>query len=154
MLSEMAGLSFSLAGFEKFLTISGSIIAFMLGITKLWELFWKDRVSLASTYCLNGHPDVPDEITIVNLGPVPVHVSHWRLEWQRRYWPIFRGSMDATPEETGRFKIDGYSAKTLVFDMMDKLPWGKDLSGPSKLILTLHVFGRKRPKRMPIAYGP
>lgn len=62
---------------QAFLPIWGASLATLLGVVKLWEVFWRDRLRLATSYMLTGEPGGAHEIVIVNLSPVPVHVANW-----------------------------------------------------------------------------
>jgi hypothetical protein len=55
---------------QFWLTVWGAALATMLGAIKLWEV-WKDRLRLATTYSFTGQEGAPDQITIINLGPLP-----------------------------------------------------------------------------------
>lgn len=85
---------------------------------------------------LYGTDQIEDEITIVNLSPVPVFVSYWTLAWEPM-WLSGRGRLDLTPDETPSFKIGGEDDKTLIFGEADKLAWGYKVADGRKLLLTL-----------------
>jgi hypothetical protein len=130
------------------LTVWGAGLSTWLGIRELR----KRRLNFSTSYAFYGTDQIEDEITIVNLSPVPVFVSYWTLVWEPR-WLSGRDRMDLTPHETTSFKIGGEDDKTLIFGEADKLAWGYKVAEGRKLVLTLHLHGQRRPKRLIIKRG-
>ena len=138
-------------GVEFWFNAIGSVTAFILFGVKLWEIFWRDRLRLDTTYCFNGEPSVPDEVTIVNLSPIPVNVANWRLYWKPRFWRSDLTVIDVTPDEPERLRIPSHDEVTVYFGGMDKLQWGYKVSQGRRLVLELSVFGRTRKKKLIVA---
>lgn len=141
------------ATIQPWFTLLGSIIAFTLFLIKLYELFWRDRLKLATTYELNGHPDHDDEVILVNLSPVPVFTSSWSLAWKPRVWNFRIKSIDVTPDKIDRFKIDGNGETTLYFSQLDKITWNHEVAHGRQLVLHLTIFGRRLSKKLIIGAG-
>jgi hypothetical protein len=66
--------------------IWGAVVSTILGLVKLWETFWKDRIRLATTYSFTGEEGAPDTITVANLSGAPVQVSGWTLAWKPNFF--------------------------------------------------------------------
>jgi hypothetical protein len=134
--------------------IWGAGLSTLLAAVKLWEAFWKDRLRLETTHSFDGRPEEPDEITIVNLSSVPVQVAYWSLVWAPRFMRWRTLPIDATPEEgAGRFTISPKDCHTLRFAGEDKFDWSYRSASHRQLLLTLHIFGRRRPKVLKVSSG-
>ena len=122
--------------------------------TGLAAIQWmKSRLNIDTTYIFYDTIDLHDEIILANLGNKPVLISRFTLFWE----PLLlsaRPKIDVTPEEHSSFRIPSHEFYTLYFMDMDKFEWGHEIRRGRKLVLSLHIFGRKRPKRLIIAAGP
>ena len=134
--------------FQLALGAWGSGLSTWLGIRELR----KRKLNLSTTYSFYGTDQIDDEITIVNLSPVPLFVSHWSLVWEPT-WPPKRECLDITPDDASAFKVEGQDDFSLSFGGVDSLPWGHEVAKKRKLVLTLHIHGRRRPKRLTIMRG-
>lgn len=125
----------------------GAVLSTMLGLVKLWEVFWKDRVRLKTTYSFSTQEGSTDEITIVNLSSVPVQVSRWELAWKPKSFHWCTSTIDVTPHEgTSIFTVGPKDNHTICFEEDSKFDWSYRSTGNRALCLTLHIFGRRRPK--------
>jgi hypothetical protein len=119
----------------------------ILGLIKLWETLWRDRIKLSTTYSFTSANKVDDEITIVNLSDRTVQVAHWSLAWQNAFSAT--SITDLTPDNGGyRFTIDPKSEHTIKFSDADKFDWGSRAAKGRKMFLTLFLFGRRRPMKL------
>jgi len=135
------------------LAVWGAILSTILGIVKLWEAFWKDRVRLATTYSLTGERGGAHQIVIANLSPLPVQVSHWTLAWEPRWISFWSSKIDVTPDETTHFKIDARNTYTLNFEGFDRFAWDWKAAGGRQLVLKLKLFGKRHPIKLVIGAG-
>jgi hypothetical protein len=143
----------SIADIQPWFTALGSVVAFVLFAIKIWEVFFKDRVRLESSYSFTGEVSGTDEVTIVNLSPRPVQVRTYRLIWKRRFWKPWMRDIDTTPDEPGSFKVSGYDSKTLVFSEGDRIKWDHTVASGRQLVMFAEVYGRRREKRIVIGGG-
>jgi hypothetical protein len=136
----------------KFLLLLwGAGLSTILGLIKLWETFWRDRVKLSTTYSFTGAQGVADEITVVNRSDQPVQVSHWSLAWESKLLHRSKTLEDLTPYEGGgRFVIDSKAEHTLYFSEGDKFDWGWKAAEGREMYLRLFLFGRRRPIKLRI----
>jgi hypothetical protein len=125
---------------RDWLSAWGAGLATILAAMKIWEVFLKDRVRLASSYSFTNQEGEPDEIIIVNLSPVPVQVASWSLVWRPTmfHWAT---PIDVTPFNAGRFKVEAKGSHTLTFDEDVKFEWGYRNAANRKLCLDLRIFG-------------
>ena len=128
----------------------GAALSTLLGFVKLYEVFWKDRIRLQTTYSFTSERGADSEITLVNLSPVPVQVADWSLVWVPRWWCFWRSRVNVTPDEAFRFKIDGRDEYTLSFGEESSFQWGGGVAVRRRLILTLRVFGKSRPVKLKV----
>lgn len=128
------------------LAIWGATLSSALAV---WE-YRKRRLNLSTAYAFFGTDEIADEIIIVNLSPVPVFVSHWALVWIPKNHLSRKKPIDITPDDLNGFKIAGEDIVTLKFGGQDKIPWGYSVSEKRKLVLTLHIHGRKTVKKLTI----
>lgn len=137
--------------------ISGTVLAWILFLIKVWETFFRDKLRLVTTYSFNSLENVSDTISIVNLSPVPVMVSHWSLEWKPRWFRQGTKSIDVTPDfdglDTTGLKIAPHDYEAIEFAGLDKFDWGHKTATGRRLILTLHLFGRRRPIALVVHRG-
>lgn len=131
----------------------GALLSTMLAGIKLYETFWKERIRLESTFSLTGDSGAPHEITLVNLSTVPVQVSHWTLAWEPRWYRPTLPSKDVSPDETGRFKIEGRGERTILFDGQDKFAWDHSIAKGRRLVMRLYIFGKRGSIRLIIGAG-
>ncbi|GGC61670.1 hypothetical protein [Chelatococcus reniformis] len=124
----------------------GFLLSAGLAMLKVWETFIRDRLRLVADASLTILEDEPDEITVMNLSPFPIYVSHYTVAW-RSPWPFLsEPAIEQTPFAGPiEFKIDGQGKIRLEFREGDKLRWGQFI-GSRKLYLTLHIYGRRWPK--------
>ncbi|MBB3610962.1 hypothetical protein [Rhizobium sp. BK602] len=132
------------------LAMWGAFISSGLAVIKIWETFFKDRLRLDKSYLLTGETGGEHEITVANLSSVPVQVSSWTLAYEPKVFRWKTKRKDVTPEryKVGGFKIDGHSSHTLLFGGEDQFEWGWKVQKGRNLCLDLHIFGRKKPKRL------
>jgi hypothetical protein len=129
------------------LLVWGAGLSTILGLIKLWETLWRDRIKLSTTYSFTSADQVDDEITIVNLSDRTVQVEHWSLAWQHAF--SASSVTDLTPDNGGyRFTIDPKSEHTIRFSDADKFDWGSRAAKGRKMYLTLFLFGRRRPMKL------
>ena len=128
----------------------GAALSTSLGFVKFWETFWKDRIRLDTSYSWSGQEGAIDEIVIANLSSVPLQVAYWSLAWKPKLFHFRTSTLDVSPDEVSGFKIDGKDTYTLYFEEQSKFDWGYRTSQHRALYLTLHLFGRKRPKSLRI----
>lgn len=137
--------------------IWGAAVSTSLGLVKLWETFWKDRLRLETTYSFIGLREEADEITVVNLSGLPVQVSHWTLAWKPNPFRWCTSEIDVTPEREpqsiSRFTIPSKGEYTLYFEEDSKLDWSYRTAQHRNLYLTLYIFGRRRPKELKVGAG-
>lgn len=132
----------------------GAGISTLLGSVKLWETFWKDRVRLASNYSFSDAEGSTDKITAVNLSSVPIQVSHWVLAWKPKPFRWCTSTIGVTPYEgTSMFKIEPRDSYTIRFEEEAKFDWSYRSASHRALFLTVHIFGRRRPKVLKIGAG-
>jgi len=131
------------------LGIWGAVLSSALA---MWE-YRKRRLNLSSTYAFYGTDDIADEIVVVNLSAMPVFVKHWTLIWVPQNWFSKAQPLDITPDDLGGFKIAGEDSITLKFDGQNKIPWSYRVSEGRKLVLTLYIHGKSKPKRLKISRG-
>jgi hypothetical protein len=124
----------------------------LLGLVKLWEAFWKDRIQLRSTHNFSTQEGWVDTITVVNLSSVPIQVSHWELAWKPRHFRWRTSTIDVTPREglSSMFTIGARDSHTIWFEADSKFDWGYPIASRRALFLTLHIFGRRCPKALKI----
>ncbi|ATG42631.1 hypothetical protein [Phaeobacter piscinae] len=130
------------------LGILGLAISLILAFVKIYETFWKDRLSLATSYFFTSHPGEADEIVIANLSPIPVQIAYWTIAWEKRWYALRVKDVDVTPEDPFRFKVLGRDSFALRFRDNDKFPTGGSVAANRRLVLRLHVFGRRRPVKL------
>jgi hypothetical protein len=129
------------------LLVWGAGLSTILGLIKLWETLWRDRIRLLTTYSFTSADQVDDEITVVNLSDRTVQVAHWSLAWQQAFSAT--KITDLTPDDGGyRFTIDPKSEHTITFSDADKFDWGSKAAKGRKMYLTLFLFGRRRPIKL------
>jgi hypothetical protein len=134
-------------GFLFALTIWGGCLSTILATIKVWEIGWRNRLRLETSFW-NG-PDETDEITIVNLSSNPVLVSGWSLAWEPNLFHRRVKSIDVTPEYAGnRFKVDPKDFYVLSFSEADSFDSTYAVSRNRKLYLSMSLFGRKKPKKL------
>jgi hypothetical protein len=132
----------------------GACVSTLLGLVKLWETFWKDRLRLSTTYYFGSRDGTANEITIVNLSGVPVQVSHWTLAWKPNRFRWRTPAIDVTRDEgTPMFTIAPKDNHTLCFEESDYFDWSYRTARNRALFLTLHIFGRRRPKVLRVGGG-
>lgn len=124
-------------------------ISFILLCVKLWEVFWKDRIRLATTYFLTSEHGATNEVIIANLSPLPVQVSHWELAWEPRWYTFWLTKIDVTPDEIWHFKINGHD----IHEIRHEFTWNFESTSGRHLILKLKLFGRRRLVRLVIGAG-
>src|SRR5713226_3658569 len=133
--------------FKFWLLVWGAGLSTVLGLIKLWETLWRDRIKLSTTYSFTSQNGVDDEITVVNLSDRTVQVAHWSLAWQNVFSAV--GIVDLTPDNGGyRFTIDPKSEHTITFSDENKFNWGSKAANGRKMYLTLLLFGRRRPMKL------
>lgn len=134
------------------LSIWGGILSTILAIIKIWEVRYKDRPRFATAYAFTDMPGEPNTITIANLSSLPVQVSHWALAWHPRRFQWNPGKvMDVTPEDRGwQFSIKGHDSHTIEFSDDEKFEWGHRAASGRDLILTLSIFGQRRPIKLKV----
>jgi len=121
---------------------------------KFWEVFWKDRIRLETSYSFSGAPWDVDEIHIVNLSGVTLQISHWKLEWKPNAFRWRTSPIDMTPEyASGMFTLTPHDRHTLTFDAEEKFDWSYRSAKHRNLYLTLYAFGRKRPLVLKVGAG-
>lgn len=126
----------------------GATLSTVLGGIKIWEVFFKDRVRLDTSFLFTDEPGGAHEIDIANLSPIPVQISAWTLAYEPRLFRWNLETVELTHAYNRGFRIDGHSSKKLSFSGIDKFAWGSDAPSNTNLCLTLHIFGRTRPKRL------
>lgn len=131
----------------------GAVVSTGLAGIKVWETFFKDRLKLATSWVFTGDPGGAHVIYVANLSPTPVQVEAWTVAYKPRpfHWNIDK--VELTYDDNEGFKIDGHSNKPLLFAGMNKFVWAGDAPPNTNLWLTLHIFGRKRSKRL-LVYSP
>lgn len=135
------------------LPIWGAGLSTMLGLVKAWEVFWRDRLRIETSYSFVGNDD-PDTIIVVNLSNKPVQVSHWTLTWSPTWFRFWIETIDATPDEGGAsFFVGAHSQQILTFSDHDKIPSSYNTTRGRKLVLRLHIFGRSRIKKLKVYPG-
>lgn len=126
-----------------------AIVSTGLAMIKIWETFWRDRIRLDSTYLLTDERDVPNEVVIANLSPVPVQIAHWELAWEARWFAFWLKKEDVSPDEPTRFKINGRDEHTIRYEFQ----WNGAASSGRRLVLRLKAFGQRRQIKLVIAPG-
>ncbi len=133
------------------LLIWGAGLSTLLGLLKLWEVFWRDRIKLSTTYSFTGAEGINDEVIIVNRSDSPVQISHWSLAWKPRLFRFNKVAEDLTPDERGeRFTINPRSEHVLLFSEDDKFDWGWKATEGRNLYLALYLYDRRRPVKLRI----
>lgn len=136
-------------------TLAIAISALSIGISgillliKLWETFWRDRIRLETSYFLTSERDVPSEIIIANLSPLPVQVAHWRLVWEPRWFSFWIGVKDVSPDETDHFKVNERDTYRIAYEFQ----WNAKVSSGRQLVLRLKRFGRRRWIKLVVGAG-
>lgn len=127
----------------------GASVSTILGMIKLWETFWRDRIRLVTSYYFCGHEDIEDRISVANLSPKPIQISYWKLCWEPRFWSRI-GSIDMSPydDDDREFSIAAHGKHTLHFSQETKLDWSLKTRTGRQLFLYLHMFGRKKPYKL------
>jgi hypothetical protein len=135
--------------------IWGACVPTILAVVKLWEIFWKDRIRLATTYSFTGEEGASDTITVVNLSGAPVQVSGWMLAWKPNFFSRWNTStIEVTHDEEGTmFTIPAKDCYTLEFQESDKFDWSYRNALHRQLYLTLRIFGRRKPKVLKVGAG-
>lgn len=126
-----------------------AIVSTGLALIKIWETFWRDRIRLDSTYLLTGERDMPNEVVIANLSPIPVQVAHWELAWEARWFAFWLKRVDVSPDETSRFKINGRDEHAIRYEFQ----WNGRVSSGRHLVLRLKAFGQQRQIKLVIGAG-
>jgi hypothetical protein len=116
----------TLKGVVAMSAIWGACVSTILGVVKLWETFWKDRIRLTTSYSFTQEEGAADTITVVNLSGAPVQVSGWTLAWKPNFFSQWNTStIEVTHEEEGTmFTIPARDRYTLEFQESDKFDWG------------------------------
>jgi hypothetical protein len=135
--------------------IWGAGVSTLLGLVKIWETFWKDRLRLEATHSFIDPCEKADEITVVNLSGLPVQVSHWTLAWKPNPFRWRTSEIDVTPEPecVGRFTIPSKGNYTLYFEEDAKFDSSYRTARHRNLYLTLNIFGRRQPKVLKVGAG-
>lgn len=132
----------------------GAALSTVLFAIKLWESFWKDRIKIESTYLIAYGGDNPHRITTANMSSVPIQVSNAELYWVPNFFPLNRPTPRiATPDSfytASAFRIDGHSPHVFMFEGEERFDVSSSTTSGRKLYLYLHIFGRKRPKKLMI----
>ncbi|MGQ4272620.1 hypothetical protein [Terrihabitans sp. B22-R8] len=124
----------------------GAAVSTFLAVLRIWEFFFRDRIRLATTYSFDSRPEVGEEVTIANLSADAVQIAYWTIGWEPRWWRPAIKPVDCTPYEGGyAFRIGGRDSHTMRFAAPDNLRWNKP---GCRLILKLHLFGRRRARRV------
>lgn len=119
----MSGFSIDMSFTLQVASVWGALLSTVLGGLKIWEMFWKDRVRLYSTYNLTG-PGGPDStVTTANLTPLPVMVRGWSLVWEPRALRFWAKSNDVTPYEARGFMVKGHTTFEMSFDEETRFAW-------------------------------
>ena len=140
-------------------TMVTAVIGATLSIVNLiWNIssaIIKNKINVGTSYDWNSNPDYEDHIYIVNLSSIPLCVSGWSLVWEPKMFGPRKKRLDVTPdmETVDAFIISPHDIKTLYFSEGDKFDWSHNTSDGRNLILTLHIFGRRRPLRITIKSG-
>jgi hypothetical protein len=137
----------------KIVAIWGACVSTILGLVKLWETFWKDRVRLVASGHFTTQEGVSDEIVIVNLSGAAVQVSYWTLAWKPNFFRRNTSKIDVTPEGNNIFAIPANDRHVLEFQEQDKFDWSHRGTLHSQLYLTMHIFGRRKPKVLKVHAG-
>jgi hypothetical protein len=134
---------------KLWLLVWGAGLSTALAVLKIWEVFWKDRERLKTSYNFSGQSGHTDEITVVNLSSAPVQVSYWTLAWEPRY-PRLRGSIsDLTPELGGyAFSIEPHAGHTIGFAGGDQFDWSSTAAAGRGLYVRLFGYDRRGPRRL------
>lgn len=132
----------------------GSVVSTLLVLIKVWETFLKNRIQLETSYSFSNQEGSCDQITIENLSGVPVQVEQWQLEWRPRKLCFRMLTIDVTPSDVNsRFRINAYDNYTIIFEDDSKFDWSHRTARRRALFLTLHIFGRRRPKVLKVGAG-
>jgi hypothetical protein len=125
------------------------------GWIDIFEKVRGERISLRATGYFTGQPGGSDTITVVNISGTPVQVSHWTLVWTPNIlWPKL-SAIDVTPcpEYQSMFTIPPKDRYTIKLDDPYKFDRSVRSARHRKLLLTLHIFGRRRPKILDLQMG-
>ncbi|MFK0339206.1 hypothetical protein ACIQT7_18210 [Agrobacterium deltaense] len=130
------------------IAVWGAIVSSGLAAIKLWEVFWKDRLRLATSYMLTGERGGEHEIVVANISPLPVQIASWKLAWEPKLFRFNKPEIDVSPdwEDIGRFKIDAHSSYVLKFGGLNQFSWDYKTSAGRRLTLRLKIFGLRREK--------
>jgi hypothetical protein len=136
------------------LLVWGAGLSTLLGLLKLWEVFWRDRTKLSTTYSFTGAEGVNDQIIVVNLSSNSVQVSRWSLAWKPQLFRFDKAEEDLTPDEGGgRFMIGPKSEHALLFSEDDKFDWGWKAATGRNLYLDIYLYDRRRPLKLRVKSG-
>lgn len=124
-----------------------------LGLLKVWELFFKDRVKADTTYTLSGARGGRHEIIVANLSSLPIQVAYWELAWEPRWSAFWLSRTELAHNEALRFKISGHDKYHLVFAQEYQFRWDTKVASGKRLVLTLKLFGRKRKLKLVVGAG-
>ncbi len=123
----------------SFLTISVSASA----IIKLYEM-WRDRFRIEISYNFRSLPDIGNDITIRNLSPKSITLTHWSLIYVSGKWPTRHYTPMASPEyDFNDIEIKANSSHTLTFSDISHFDWGATSLRGRRIFIRIYTAGRK-----------
>jgi hypothetical protein len=104
----------------------GAVLATVLALTKVWEL-WRDRFRLDVSYSFAGLPEIGNKILIRNIGSRPLILTHWNPLYGSGHGPFRRFEhLASTDFEESDTTIAPGETQTLHFAEEDHFEWGVD----------------------------
>lgn len=135
------------------LSIIGTITAFVLAFVKGYEFFSAGRIRLKATVTLTSREDIGNTIVILNKSAIPANIHYFDLAWVERR-PLFglpipflrKVVRDDSPIDAGdtyHAVIAPHSTHTLGFSEQYHFDWGVNLK--QDIYLRLWLVGREGP---------
>jgi hypothetical protein len=140
-------------GMQTVFTIWATALSTGLAGVKAFELF-RDRARLTVSYGFTAEAAYgPNTLTLENPSKTPIMLTYWELYWLEPR-PIFKTTIvgGRTPNAGYcNITIAAQSRHTLEFADKEWFPIPQvNLAHSCKLVLFLHVVGRRRPLRLTV----